>query len=99
MDADSFSVRDVLDERQEFLKSGRPSPLDGVRPFGDEVVGIFKGREGALGAVHLKGEGSGYGFTLCRLSGQSYGSHILICIYSRYPRRKWLTMTSLLRNS
>ena len=55
MDAYSFAVRDVLDERQEFLKSGRPSPLDGVRTFRDEVVGVFEGREGVLFAVKLEG--------------------------------------------
>ena len=55
VDADSFAVRDVLDERQEFLKSGRPSPLDGVRTFRDEVVGVFEGREGVLFAVKLEG--------------------------------------------
>ena len=55
VDADSFAVRDVLDERQEFLKSGRPSPLDGVRTYRDEVVGILEGREGVLFAVKLEG--------------------------------------------
>ena len=55
VDADSFAVRDVLDERQEFLKSGRPGPLDGVRTCGDEVVGIFERREGVLFAVKLEG--------------------------------------------
>ena len=75
MDADSFAVRDVLDERQEFLKSGRPSPLDGVRTYRDEVVGILEGREGVLFAVKFKGECPGYGVTVNWLSDQSYGSH------------------------
>ena len=55
VDADTFAVRYVLDERQQFLESGRPSPLDGVRTCGDEVVGIFERREGVLFAVKLEG--------------------------------------------
>ena len=85
MDADAFAVRDVLDERHEFLELGRPGSLDGVRTCGDEEVGILEGREGAGFAVEFKRQGSGYGFTLCRLSDQSYGFHISICICSQYP--------------
>ena len=55
MDADAFAVRDVLDDRQQFLELRRPSPLDGVRTCGDEIVGILEGREGAGFAVKLEG--------------------------------------------
>ena len=85
VDAYAFAVRDVLDERHEFLELGRPGSLDGVRTCGDDKIGILEGREVAGFAVEFKRQGSVYGFTVDGVTGQSYGSHISICICSQYP--------------
>ena len=42
MDSDAFSVGHVTDLRHVFAELGRPSHLEGVRTFGDEVVGVLE---------------------------------------------------------
>ena len=77
MDAYAFAVRDVLDERHEFLELGRPGVVDGVRTCGDEEVGILEGREVAGFAVEFKRQGTVYGFAVDGVTGQGYGFHML----------------------
>ena len=43
MDADAFAVGYVLDLGQHLPELRRPRPFEGVRAFGDEVVGVLEG--------------------------------------------------------
>ena len=75
MDAYAFSVRYVLDERQQLLKLRRPRERDGVFAGGDDVIGVFEG--GILEFCSPDGEAhdARYGFALRRLALERYGCH------------------------
>ena len=77
MDPDAGAVGYVNEFGEELLELGRPSALDGVRAFRNEVVGILKARNGGgfFAIKEPEGERAGYGFARGLLADESEGEH------------------------
>jgi len=73
VNTDSEAVWYVNEFWKELLELGRPSALDVVRALGNEVVGVFKARNGGgfFAVKEPEGERAGYGFARGLLADES----------------------------
>ena len=104
VDAYAGSFGDVLYLGEHLLELKRESAIDGINAGGDDVIGVLE-RAVVVDLVvvvlveELERERAGDGFALGLIAGQFdryHGSYAYNG--NRYPRRKRLTTTALLRN-